>query len=60
LLNPDFAKYVKIYKMRVSLLAIRNQIRAEGKFNPDDMLPFADKDDIYELKKVGDYKGTQF
>jgi hypothetical protein len=24
------------------------------------MLPFADKDDIYELKKVGDYKGTQF
>jgi len=39
--DPQFAKYVKLYKMKVPLLNIRIQIRAAGIFDPDDILMFA-------------------
>ena len=59
-MNPEFAKYVKVYKMKVPLVAIRNQMRAGGKFNPDDILLFASGADIHQLKACGDYKGSEF
>lgn len=58
--DPGFAKYVKLYKMKVPLLSIRNQMKGTMTHNPDDLLLFADKGDIEKLKKVGDYKGDKF
>ena len=60
LADPDFAKFVRAYKNRVPLLAIRNQIRAAGMFDPDDLLMFASANDIANLKKTGDYKGDKY
>ena len=40
--DPEFARFIKVLKVKVPLLSIRNQIRAGGKFDPDDILLFAD------------------
>jgi hypothetical protein len=58
--DPMFAKYVKLYKMKVPLLNIRIQMRAAGVYDPDDILLFAQKSDIENLKRLGDYKGDQY
>ena len=57
LADPAFAKFVKLYKMKVPLLNIRLQMRAGGVFDPDDILIFASKGDINQLKKIGEYTG---
>ena len=58
--DPQFATYVKLYKMKVPLLNIRIKMRAAGVYDPDDILYFATKGDITTLKKSGDYKGDEF
>lgn len=58
--DPGFAKYVRIYKNKVPLLAIRNQMRAAAVYDPDDILMFAQPSDISNLKKLGDYKGDKY
>jgi hypothetical protein len=58
--DPEFSKFIKLYKMKVPLLNIRINIRSLGKFNPDDILLFASKQDIANLKKLGDYAGTEY
>ena len=35
--DPEFAKFVKLFKMKVPLLNIRLQMKASGKHNPDDI-----------------------
>lgn len=57
--DPEFAKFVKLYKMKIPLLSIRNQLRG-SKHDPDDILLFANKGDIMALKKIGDYKGDKY
>ena len=57
LADPAFAKFVKLYKMKVPLLNIRLQMKAGGIFDPDDILIFASKGDISNLKKIGEYTG---
>lgn len=46
--------------MKVPLLSIRNQIGAAGVYDKDDILMFATKKAIEELKKNGDYKGDKY
>lgn len=58
--DPGFAKYVKLYKMKVPLLSIRNQLKGTMSHNPDDILLFASGPDISRLKEVGDYKGDKY
>ncbi len=41
--DPEFSKFIKLYKMKVPLLNIRIKIRSLGEFNPDDILLFASK-----------------
>jgi len=36
------------------------KMRQEKKFNPDDLLLFCDTATIMQLKKCGDYKGTEY
>jgi hypothetical protein len=47
---PDFARYVKLMKMKVPLLSILNQTRAAGVYGDDDVCLFASKADITKLK----------
>ena len=47
--DPGFAKYVKLYKMKIPLVSIRNQIRST-EYDPDDILLFAGPSDIAMLK----------
>lgn len=58
--DEAFSKLVKLYKMRIPLLNLRNQMRAGGIYDPDDILLFASKPDIAALKKIGDYKGDKY
>ena len=58
--DEDFSKSVRAYKVKVPLLQIRNSMRAQGKYDPDDILLFASKSDIAALKKLGDYKGNKY
>jgi hypothetical protein len=58
--KPDFARYVKLMKMKVPLLSILNQTRAAGVYTDDDVCLFATASDITRLKGVGEYKGTKF
>ena len=58
--KPDFARFVKLMKMKVPLLSILNQTRAAGVYGDDDVLLFATKMDITKLKGQGEYKGTKF
>lgn len=58
--NPDFKKILKALKMGVPVLQVRNNIRMQGKFDPDDLLMFCSSDQIMTLKKLGDYKGTKY
>ena len=58
--DPEFSKFIKLYKMKVPLLNIRIKIRSLGEFNPDDILLFESKKDIANLKKLGDYTGTEY
>ena len=58
--NPDFKKILKALKMGVPVLQVRNNIRMQVKFDPDDLLMFCSSDQIMTLKKLGDYKGTKY
>lgn len=58
--DPNFAKLVKGYKMKIPLLQLRNNMRAQGIYDPDDILLFASESDIANLKKIGDYKGDKY
>ena len=58
--DPDFAKFVKAYKVKVPLLQLRNQIRSTGKYDADDILMWATVGEIENLKKIGDYKGNKY
>ena len=59
--DPEFAKFVKAYKVKVPLLQLRNQIRGTGgKYDPDDLLMWATKGEIENLKKIRDYKGSKY
>ena len=42
--NPDFKKILKVLKMGVPILQVRNNIRMQGKFDPDDILMFCSTD----------------
>ena len=57
---PDFARLVKLMKMKVPLLSILNQTRAAGVYSDDDVCLFATKGEITKLKSMGEYKGTKF
>ena len=39
--DPGFSKFVKLYKMKVPIQSLRNQIGAVGLYDPDDILYFA-------------------
>lgn len=54
--DPDFKKVLKALKMGVPPLQLRLKLRAEGKFDPDDLLIFLDSGQIAQLKKIGDVK----
>lgn len=58
--KPDFAKLIKLMKMKVPLQSILNQTRAVGEYSDDDVLLFATSADIDKLKKAGGYSGTKF
>ena len=58
--DPEFARFVRAYKVKVPLLQLRNQIKSTGKYDPDDILMFATKTEIQTLKKIGDYKGSWY
>ena len=60
LAKPDFARFVKLMKMKVPLLSILNQTRAAGVYTDDDVCLFATKMDITKLKGQNEYKGTKF
>jgi hypothetical protein len=48
--KPDFARFVKLMKMKVPLLSILNQTRAAGVYADDDICLFASPMDIAKLK----------
>ena len=58
--DEAFSKLVKLYKMRIPLLNLRNQMRAGGVYDPDDILLFASKSDIKALKALKDYTGDKY
>lgn len=60
LAEPAFAKFVKLYKLKVPIQSLLNQIRAAGQYKDDDMLLFATTAEIKKLKEIGEYKGTKF
>lgn len=41
MLDPEFQKFPKLMKMKVPILNILLQTRAQGKFSDDDILLFA-------------------
>ena len=45
--------------MRIPLLEIRKQMRTKN-LDPDDILMFAEKNDIAALKKLGDYTSSKY
>lgn len=53
--KPDFAKLVKLMKMKVPLQSILNQVRAAGIYTDDEVLLFVTPGDISKLKASGGY-----
>jgi hypothetical protein len=51
--NPDFAKYVKLLKMKVPMKNILLKVKGEGIFTEDQLIIFANPKDIPLLKKEG-------
>ena len=45
--------------MKIPLFNIRGKMRVKG-YDPDDILMFAKKAEIENLKKIGDYKGDKY
>ena len=58
--DPDFAKYVKLLKMRVPLHNIFLEVKAHKKYKEDDILLFAKPADIEKMKNLGLYTGKRF
>ncbi len=50
--DPGFSKFVRIYKNKVPLNAIRNQMRAVSIYDPYDILMFILPSDIANLKNL--------
>lgn len=46
---------LKALKMGIPALQIRSNMRMQGKFDPDDLIPFCSSDQVMMLKKSGDY-----
>ena len=42
--NPDFKKILKALKMGIPILQIRQNMRMQGKFDPDDIVLFCSSD----------------
>jgi len=57
---PDFARYVKLMKMKVPVLSILNQVRAAGIYQDDDICLFISPGEITKLKNQKEYKGTKY
>ena len=51
--DPGFAKFVKLYKMKVPILSIINQVRAVGTYREEDILLFVSEGDIKRLQNMG-------
>lgn len=51
--DPDFAKVVKSLKMKAPLQQIIQKVKAEGRFQVDDILLFASEGEIAKVKKLG-------
>ena len=58
--NPDFAKYIKLLKMKVPMKNILLKVKGEGVFTEDQLIIFANPKDIPMLKREGVYKGKRF
>lgn len=53
--DPEFARFIRLLKVKVPLLSIRNTIKFEcPNFHPDDILLFASKVAINQLLKTGE------
>ena len=44
--DPDFKKYLTMYKMKIPLINIRNKIQGDGTYTTKDIDMFANKEDI--------------
>lgn len=51
--DPGFAKFIKLYKMKVPILSILNQVRAVGAYREEDILLFVSEGDTARLRKMG-------
>ena len=58
--DPGFAKFIKLYKMKVPMQSLRNQIGAVGIYDPDDILCFATVSAINAMKARKEYTGTKY
>jgi hypothetical protein len=51
--DPDFARFIRLLKVKIPLLSIRQSIEGEGVYHVDDILLFASKSAISQLVKTG-------
>ena len=58
--DPVFAKFIKLYKMRVPMRNLLMQIKAGGQYSQDDIMLFATPGEVKKLKEDGIYTGTRF
>jgi hypothetical protein len=58
--DPVFAKFIKLYKMKVPMHSLLNQVIAQGAYSQDDLMLFASPGEIKKLKDIGVYTGTRF
>lgn len=58
--DPVFAKFVKLYKMRVPMQNLLLQIKAQGAYSEDDIMLFATPGEVKKLKASGVYTGKRF
>ena len=58
--NPEFAKYVRLMKMKVPLQSLMLEIKANKNIKEDDLLLFAKPAEIEKMKNLKLYTGKRF
>ena len=58
--NPDFKKILKVLKMGISIMQVRQNMTIQGKFDPDDIIPFCSSDQLMTLKKSGTFNEKEY
>lgn len=51
--DPEFAKIVKSLRMKAPLAQILNKVKAEGKFDVEDILLFCEENVVANARKNG-------